>query len=722
MNRTVYFTLLIAVSACAVFGSEPERLNLAPNPSFDDMKLGINGWSPVGVQTMVEFPLSLSQKRARSGEYSLAVAVGPSGVTSGTEYYSSYNAGEGKRRIKRQDGIRGARTIAYRMDRDIRRFNASAWVYASPGQEITLQVSWYTRLGRKRPVVSVSEESTPVPVREENGWRCYELSAIRPHNAHQAELVIVTQGHEPFYIDDVRVELIRAENPLILVDQLGYEIGSETKFVLLQLNSASSLTPDSFEVIDLDRFQTVLKGRWKQLGYLPKFDRTYWRGSIDGLTSPGRYAVRMRQGREDFIESEPFEIGDDLLIEHTARLAYEFYYYQRCGMAIPGFHAACHLDDARMPDGSHRDLSGGWHDAGDYNKYNGYTPESFYALILAYDRKKEFFDQFDRDKDGVCDLLDEAVWGAKFLMKCLDNDTLKLIGTISTGYGYWDAPGKETDNQPGKGNDRPVRDGFGNRPAHLVSAFALLGKNVPSGKPYLDLAERLYGTHGGGIKELIHLYRATNNTTYKTALDQRISSTLSADDGGLSQFRDLAEFVLAFPDDKRIPAIQALAPKRLDQLQQSSRNHFGLMHQRDRDGIPTFFMHYQQINNWYVGGTREHLDAAYDGILIDCLGEPGGRAIAENQVHWLLGRNPFNTSLMEGVGKRFVPSYHHRYNAIPGNPRGAVPGALLNGITRAWPWTDRPWLDLHPVPTGDFQCNEPWLPHNNRMMFLLSIW
>ena len=74
------------------------------------------------------------------------------------------------------------------------------------------------------------------------------------------------------------------------------------------------------------------------------------------------------------------------------------------------------------------------------------------------------------------------------------------------------------------------------------------------------------------------------------------------------------------------------------------------------------------------------------------------------------------------IGSRFVPNYHHRYNAIPGNPRGAVPGALFNGIIRAWPHQDRPWLDLTPEPNADYHSNEPWLPYNNRWLILMSVW
>jgi len=103
----------------------------------------------------------------------------------------------------------------------------------------------------------------------------------------------------------------------------------------------------------------------------------------------------------------------------------------------------------------------------------------------------------------------------------------------------------------------------------------------------------------------------------------------------------------------------------------------------DDDGKSIYFLHYRDVNNWHVGETRELLDTAYEGILLDKLGFGRGRGIAENQVHWILGRNPYGVSTMEGVGSVFVPQHHHRYNTLPKNPRGAVPGALINGIVRA---------------------------------------
>ena len=160
----------------------------------------------------------------------------------------------------------------------------------------------------------------------------------------------------------------------------------------------------------------------------------------------------------------------------------------------------------------------------------------------------------------------------------------------------------------------------------------------------------------------------------------------------------------------------------MEELEAICDNPFKIIRRRDDDGKLVYFLHYRDINNWCVGETRELLDTAYEGILLEKLGLSRGRDIAENQVHWILGRNPYNVSTMESVGSTFIPQYHHRYNTLPGNPRGAVPGAIINGITRAWPDHDRPWLDMYTEPNADYQSNEPWLPHNNRWLFLMAIW
>ncbi|MHC4568788.1 MAG: glycoside hydrolase family 9 protein [Planctomycetota bacterium] len=703
--------------------AENGKMNVAPNASFESDLTGIStntcvfgGWFPIGVMTddgasEIEIDADVS----RTGTKSLRVTPNP-GTLTGTIYYSQYNAGEEVRQNRTGRGGSGARTLAYRLDQDIFSCDVSVWVRKSKTQQITVKTIWYTRRNRI-PFIRIAEQATGAPVESEDGWHKYSLHAIRCQSARQVQVAIETSDDEPFYIDDVEVSFNRSPHVDILVNQLGYESKSDAKGIMLQSSTVLSRPPSSFSLIDLANSTKVFTGKWADLGYNRQWDLYHWAGDISACEKPGRYVVETRIGRAAYY-SPPFEIRDDLLVSRTSEPAYQFFYYQRCGTAVPSFHAACHLDDAKMPDGSHRDLTGGWHDAGDYNKYNGYTPESVYALAFAYDRRKGFFDKFDRDRNARADILDEALWGARFLGKCIDPDTLELVGTISSGYGYWGKPEKETDNVRKTGDERRVSNDKSNASA-CTPGLALLGKYVPE---YLSTAERLYEKHGGNMQAILALYSATQKQLYRDAARKHAESMLPKDENSAAGFRELAEYALAFPEESLVPAIRSVGKARLEELKIVCDNPFRITRRRDSDGSLIFFMHYREVNNWYVGESRELLDTAYEGILLDKLGFEEGRRIAENQVHWILGRNPYGVSTMEGVGSVFVPIYHHRYNALPGNPRGAVPGAILNGITRAWPDHDRPWLDMHPEPNPDYQPNEPWLPHNNRWLFLIAIW
>lgn len=714
-------TVLLFMSPLVV-GAESEKMNVAPNPSFEDDLTGIQtnvcvfgGWFPIGVVTEDgRSEIRIVEDCVRSGEKSLRVTPNPSEVE-GTHYYSQYNGGEEVRRNVTKTGVRGARTLAFRLDQDILSCDASLWVRKAPDQEVVVKAIWYTRRNRT-PFIKMNEQTVTQPVENEDGWYRYSLHAVRPHTARQVQIAVETGDTMPFCIDDVEIRFNRAAHTDILVDQLGYETQSNAKGVLLQSTVPLHQAPASFALIDLESMDKVSTGKWKELGYYRPWDLYHWEGDFSAFKHPGRYVVEtVIDGTASY--SPPFEIANDLVVSKTSELAYRFFYYQRCGTAVPGFHAACHLDDARTEGGDQKDLAGGWHDAGDYNKYNGYTPESVYALVLVYDRRVDFFDHFDRDGNDKADILDEALWGAAFLKKCLNRETLELVNTISSGYGYWGTPDSETDNKPGTGDERPLRAGQGNAAA-CTAGFALLGKYAPE---YLALAEHLYQKYGGDMSTILALYSATEESTYREAAEKRAEQLLG-NRGRTAGFRELAEYARMFPQDSRIAAIKQIAKMRLEEIRPLCDNRFGITRRRDEDGTLVFFRHYRDVNNWYVGESRELLDLAYESILIEMLGFPEGRSIAENQIHWILGRNPYGVSTMEGVGSLFVPQYHHRYNTLPGNPRGAVPGAVLNGITRAWPDQDRPWLDLHPEPNADYQSNEPWLPHNNRWLFLISIW
>jgi hypothetical protein len=723
--------VLVLLFACNAMGRGAEPLNVAPNGSFELDQKRLGGWLPVGVAPDPEcgdYGIAIVDDVAHRGRRALQIRPGPAGTTTGLIFFADHNGGEGKRRVTQRGGVRGARTFAMRLERDIASLAAAAWIRRTAGASVRLTLIWTTRRQR-RSVIELRRDGVAEPTRSEAGWELFAVQADRPDDACQVQLVIETDAQQPLYVDDVVLTMQRAPQRQLLVDQLGYETASQTKSVVLQSSTPLADLPMA-RVVDVATAEEVLTVPWVDRGYLPTWDRYHWTADFSELDRPGRYVITLGPQR-DATTSAPFSIRDDLVVAETGELAYRFYYYQRCGIEVPGFHAACHLDDARLADGKWVDLTGGWHDAGDYNKYNGLTPEAVESLMLAYHFKPARFDRWDRDQNGRADILDEAWWGAQLLSKMLDPKTLELRAAVSSGYRYWGPPEKETDNRPGTGDERPVQPGNGDT-SHCVAGFALLGKYLAAGddsqasaaaQGYLGIAKRMYAKTGGGLDRLVPLEIATANDPYRQAARRRAEQLLDQQgDGAVVGFRELGLMAIAFPEEPLVTRIRPLAARRVAELQTLCDATFGIARRPGPDGQWVYCRPYADVNDWYVGETSHRLDVAIDALIAARLGQSAGRKIAENQVHWLLGRNPLGVSMMEGVGSRFVPQYHHRYNAIAGNPRGAVPGALINGFVRAWPAIDRPWLDLHGQPNADYHSNEPWLLHNNRWLVLLALW
>jgi hypothetical protein len=83
-------------------------------------------------------------------------------------------------------------------------------------------------------------------------------------------------------------------------------------------------------------------------------------GDFSQLDREGLYVAEAGGER-----SVPFFVRKDVW-RRTLPKAVGYHKCQRCGIAVPNIHTACHLDDARRRDnGEYVDVTGGWHDAGD---------------------------------------------------------------------------------------------------------------------------------------------------------------------------------------------------------------------------------------------------------------------------------------------------------------------------------------------------------------------
>ncbi len=442
--------------------------------------------------------------------------------------------------------------------------------------------------------------------------------------------------------------------------------------------------------------------------------------------------------------SHSIHVGRGQLLERTAQSAVDFFFVQRCGFNVPDWHAACHLDDARLKDGSHIDVTGGWHSAGDYNKpmWQFGDGAAAYALCHAHATHPAVFAAHDRDGDSRPDALDEARWGAAFLAKMQRADDGLLRADVLQGPGRdwmrWLAPERHTDNQPGTSDDPVIAEGNGNSPL-TIAAWAALSRSVSDralAEDYLARARRLWeasiNSEGASSNTLLLLSACElHKTTGEQALldfaqaacrqlldGQHERGSFSGDTGdhGDVAAAALATFAIQYANDALRARIIAALERYLSFCLSRADNPFGLSRQGVTEANPEYFHPFVGlgVNFWL-------LSRAWTALLIYRLnGDQRALAYASDQIDWVLGKNTLHLCMFEGHGQVNPARYHHRYNMIHGRERGAVPGAIPNGFVRDMGLADRPGFDLSRGGnrSPSFRTSEPWLVHN--VFFLLA--
>jgi endoglucanase len=177
-------------------------------------------------------------------------------------------------------------------------------------------------------------------------------------------------------------------------------------------------------------------------------DRAAW-FDFSAVTAPSAYYVRAAQRG---VRSPVFVISADVYRE-VLRHAVRTFFYQRAGQVKDAAHAgagwadgASHLGpgqdgQARLYSAANdasteRDLSGGWYDAGDYNKYTNWTAEYVIDLLRAYRERPEIWsDDFGipESGNGVPDVLDEVKWGLDWLVR-MQNQNGSLLSIVGLSH------------------------------------------------------------------------------------------------------------------------------------------------------------------------------------------------------------------------------------------------------------------------------------------------
>lgn len=160
---------------------------------------------------------------------------------------------------------------------------------------------------------------------------------------------------------------------------------------------------------------------------------------FSGLHHPGIYRVVI----PGFQNSYPFVIGSTVFSPLAAAVL-KGYYYQRSAMALTAPYAgrwerpAGHPDvrvlvhasaaDAGRPEGTVISATGGWYDAGDYNKYMVNSGITMGTLLDAYEDFPGYFDTLRYGipaaagivQGGIPDILNEALYNLRWMLLMQD--------------------------------------------------------------------------------------------------------------------------------------------------------------------------------------------------------------------------------------------------------------------------------------------------------------
>jgi outer membrane protein assembly factor BamB len=573
--------------------------------------------------------------------------------------------------------------------------------------------------------------ATPLEYQSEGGgWHSWFLGdTAPPRGARSAAMALHSECPDSRWDGAcITGKVLAPVSTTVLINQAGYDVGAPKHFVVQSNVKAESA---AFALLREDG-SVAREGSLAPTGritgkYGKDWGCEYYNGALGDFDTPGRYRIRATLDGVT-AESWPFEIGENQLWNAAARPAYRFFWYQRCGMEIPGFHGACHLDDANGPDGkTARNVAGGWHDAGDYNKYQ--NAPYLIGLARAYGAQATAFDALK--PEGEEGFLDELLWGGIHVRRMVTEDG-SAFGSITSGYGFWGPPELETDNIPGTGDERPASCVRGDNPddhqAGLARIAALLhDKGRADVSEWTEPAARSldYALAQGhrGLQQLgtaTDLFRATNDPKYAALAKELFAALAPKPDQGPSPV--LVDVVRRYDEtfkEDHAAVLKEMLVARAEALLKLSDNPFGVCTFGPPEK-PNFFNAPDDKGGWHIGTSSYLFESATLVALADQFApDPRYKRFVYDQFNWTLGMNPFNLSLMEGVGSAFLPSYHNRI-AFAGIKRGAVPGSVVNGMTWRAVGDDRPFVDTNGTDIPAFESNECWLPHNTAFLNALA--
>jgi len=532
----------------------------------------------------------------------------------------------------------------------------------------------------------------------------------------------------------------------ICVDQFGYRPSSDKVAVIRDpqtgWDASESFTPGStYKVINASTGASVFQGSptaWNGgATHDQSGDRCWW-FDFSSVTTPGSYYILDVSNN---VKSYTFDINTDVyktVLKHAVRMLY----YQRRGFAKTATYAGagwvdgashsgnlqdknCRLYSDKNNAATEKDLSGGWFDAGDLNKYTPWTAGYCYQLASAYrENPLAFTDDYNipESGNGIPDILDETKWGLDFLLRMqqTDGSCLCIVGGSNA------CP-------PSSGTEQSLYGPATTNATYCCAAgFAMAAitfASIPSMKAYSDQLKAAAikawawaqanpgiifhnnssannssglgagdqetdddGHFGFQLRAAVALFAATNDVQYKTHFENNYKQLpLFKWTNFVDQYRyETQDFLMFYTTvSGASPAVVSDIKTTLATAFNKTGNYIDA-YKTKADPYRGFIHDYAWGSNAYKGSYGTQF---YDMYLSDL--EPANSAAykknAEEYIHYIHGLNPLNYCYLTnmssyGAEKSITQIYHtwfadgnSKWDQVGVSTYGPPPGYLSGG-------------------------------------------
>ena len=507
----------------------------------------------------------------------------------------------------------------------------------------------------------------------------------------------------------------------------GYDREMGEQYVTLDFDSLElqKVNPDHYEGWDIPSGEIVFShagyrpsgqkvalaaaGNARKFALLDKRGKTVYEGDVEMVEQkgnrfaqldfspfrkPGTYTLRYGKAH-----SQPFAIDEDVW-QKPLQAAVHFYNHQRCGYPVEGIHGVCHQDVMGFYGDEKKPVNGGWHDAGDLSQGAWRTAYASYALLEAGETeeaawgvdwllKTRFADGRHMSwstvrmyTDGEAGTFDDVVSPAEYnpWELFLTSALFSRAGREQAAVEDWEAAMKKTpawveanylEASWGAVASSLLYERYGQiryRDAALLFAHLLLRCQEQESVDGLPYAGYFYTST---LRQaLVQDFHTAFHEAPMLALSElsRVFPELSA---------PLKEAARLYVREYLIPGSRISAPYHLLPA--------GIFRRADMQ-TPDDLVQYEagaQINENYAirtfpiwknhvfhGATNVHLSQAWAlALAARLLEDEEAMNLVQEQLEWTLGRNPFGSSLMYGVGYNYAPGFVY----CARNVTGALP-------------------------------------------------